>query len=106
MAQSKIQTSGFSHDTWTRDRYVMVVFVTTKPQRRYHRDTLVNGTVERSGLLCIIWDVAEAGAESAAPVSAGIRSQTLTHSRSACESRQASGGTEVSSIYRDRTAAS
>jgi hypothetical protein len=67
MARGKIGMPGFMHGMWTRDGHVMMVFADEQAARRYHGDMLVQGAVERPGLRCIVWDVAEVGAESAAP---------------------------------------
>jgi hypothetical protein len=69
MARGKIGMLGFVHGTWTRDGHVMMVFADEHSARRYHGDMLAQGAVERPGLRCIVWDVAEVGAESAAPSS-------------------------------------
>jgi hypothetical protein len=69
MAQGKIGMPGFLHGTWTQDGHVMMVFADEQAARRYHGDMLAQGAVERPGLRCVVWDVAEVGAESAAPVS-------------------------------------
>ena len=44
--------------------------------RRYHGDMLTQGAVDRPGLRSIVWDVAEVGAESSAPVPADVTSDT------------------------------
>ena len=69
MAQGKIGMPGFLHGTWTRDGHVMMVFGDEESARRYHGDMLAQGAVERPGQRCIVWDVAEVGAESVAGVS-------------------------------------
>lgn len=66
MAQGKIGMPGFVHGTWTVDGHVMQVFSDEQSARRYHAEMLAQGAVERPGQRCIIWDVAEVGAESAA----------------------------------------
>jgi hypothetical protein len=68
MAHGKIGMPGFLHGTWTRDGHVMMVFADEQTAGRYHSDMLAQGAVERPGLRCVVWDVAEVGAESAAPL--------------------------------------
>ena len=65
MAQGKIGMPGFLHGTWTRDGHVMMVFADEQAARRYHGEMMPQGAGERPGLRCIVWDVAEVGAESA-----------------------------------------
>jgi hypothetical protein len=67
MAQGKVGMPGFVHGTWTMDGHVMQVFADEQTARRYHGDMLAQGAVERPGQRCIVWDVAEVAAESAAP---------------------------------------
>jgi len=54
----------------------MMVFADEQAARRYHGDMLAQGAVDRPGLRSVVWDVAEVGAESSAPVSADITSDT------------------------------
>jgi hypothetical protein len=72
MASGKIGMPGFLHGTWTQDGHVMMVFADEQAARRYHGDMLTQGAVDRPGLRSIVWDVAEVGAESSAPVSPDI----------------------------------
>ena len=67
MAQGKVGMPGFLHGTWTIDGHVMQVFADEQTARQYHGDMLAQGAVERPGQRCIVWDVAEVAAESAAP---------------------------------------
>ena len=67
MAQGKVGTQGFVHGTWTVDGHVMQVYADEDSARRYHADMLAQGAVERPGQRCVVWDVAEVGAESAMP---------------------------------------
>lgn len=66
MASSEVGTPGFLHGTWTLDGHMMQVFADERA-RRYHEAMLAQGAVERPGVQCIVWDVAEVGAESTAP---------------------------------------
>ena len=66
MASSKVGTPGFLHGTWTLDGHMMQVFADERNARRYHDAMLAQGAVERPGVRCIVWDVAEVGAESSA----------------------------------------
>lgn len=68
MAQGKIGTPGFVHGTWTVDGHVMQVYADEESARRYHAAMLAQGAVERPGQRCVVWDVAEVGAESAMPI--------------------------------------
>ena len=68
MAKGKVGIPGFVHGTWTQDGHVLMVFADEQSARRYHGDMLSQGAVERPGLRCIVWDVAEVAAESWAPV--------------------------------------
>lgn len=65
MAQGKLELPGFLHGTWTVDGHVMQVYADEVSARRYHQDMIRQGAVERPGQRCIVWDVAEVGAESA-----------------------------------------
>lgn len=65
MAQGKLELPGFLHGTWTVDGHVMQVYDDEVNARRYHQDMIMQGAVERPGQRCIVWDVAEVGAESA-----------------------------------------
>ena len=65
MAQGKLTMPGFVHGTWTVDGHAILVFADEQSARRYHSDMLAQGAVERPGQRCIVWDVAEVGAESA-----------------------------------------
>jgi len=65
MAQGKLGMPGFVHGTWTVDGHALLVFADELSARRYHGDMLDQGAVERPGQRCIVWDVAEVGAESA-----------------------------------------
>ena len=67
MAQGKIGMPGFVHGKWTVDGHVMQVYADEESARRYHADMLSQGAVERPGQRCVVWDVAEVGAESAVP---------------------------------------
>jgi hypothetical protein len=67
MAEGKLGLSGYLHGTWTLDGHMMQVYADEQSARRYHADMLTRGLVERPGVQCIVWDVAEVGAESAAP---------------------------------------
>jgi hypothetical protein len=69
MARSKTAMPGFAHGTRTQDGHVMMVFADEQAARRYHGEMLAQGAGERPGLRCVVWDVAEVGAKSAAPVS-------------------------------------
>ena len=69
MARGKTEMPGFVHGTWTQDGHVMMVFADEQAARRYHGEMLALGAGERPGLRCVVWDVAEVGAESAAPAS-------------------------------------
>ena len=68
MAQGKVGTQGFVHGTWTVDGHVMQVYADEESARRYHADMLAQGAVERPGQRCVVWDVAEVGAESSMPM--------------------------------------
>ena len=67
MASSKVGTPGFVHGTWTLDGHMMQVYIDEQTARRYHDAMLTQGAVEPPGVKCIVWDVAEVGAESAIP---------------------------------------
>jgi hypothetical protein len=71
---------GFVHGTWTQDGHVMMVFADEQAARRYHGEMLAQGAGERPGLRCVVWDVAEVGAESTAPVSSWHRGGDGTRS--------------------------
>jgi hypothetical protein len=43
------------------------VFADEQNARRYHHAMLAQGAVERPGVRCIVWDVAQVGAESFTP---------------------------------------
>lgn len=64
MASSKVGTPGFLHGTWTLDGHMVQVYADEASARRYHEDMLAQGATERPGLRCVVWDVAEVGAES------------------------------------------
>ena len=65
MAEGKLALPGFIHGTWTVDGHVMQVYADEVSARTYHQDMIRQGAVERPGQRCIVWDVAEVGAESA-----------------------------------------
>ena len=65
MAEGKLELPGFVHGTWTVDGHMMQVYADEVSARRYHQDMIRQGAVERPGQRCIVWDVAEVGAESA-----------------------------------------
>jgi hypothetical protein len=64
MASSKVGTPGFLHGTWTLDGHMVQVYADEQNARRYHEAMLDQGAVERLGVQCLVWDVAEVGAES------------------------------------------
>ena len=68
MAAGKLGVPGFLHGVWTVDGHVMQVYADEANARRYHQDMLTQGAVERPGQRCLVWDVAEVGAESAVAV--------------------------------------
>ena len=67
MASSKVGTPGFRHGTWTVDGHMVQVYDDEQTARGYHDAMLAQGAVERPGVQCIVWDVAEVGAESSSP---------------------------------------
>jgi hypothetical protein len=64
MASSKVGTPGFLHGTWTLDGQMIQVFADEANARRYHDAMVEQGAVERPGVRCVVWAVAEVGAES------------------------------------------
>ncbi len=78
MARSKLAMQGFVHGTWTLDGHALLVFDDEQSARRYHRDMLNQGSVEGPGQRCIVWDVAEVGAESATDPPRGRADTTST----------------------------
>jgi hypothetical protein len=64
MAQGKIGMPGFVHGTWTNDGHAILVFDDETTARKYHDDMRSQGLGERPGLRCVLFDIAEVGAES------------------------------------------
>lgn len=64
MASSKVGTPGFLHGTWTLDGHMVQVYADEASARRYHDAMRAQGAIERPGLRCVVFDVAEVGAES------------------------------------------
>ncbi|MEV7037680.1 hypothetical protein [Amycolatopsis sp. NPDC051061] len=64
MASSKVGTPGFVHGTWTLDGHMIQVYADEANARRYHQEMLDGGFTEQPGVRCVVWDVAEVGAES------------------------------------------
>jgi hypothetical protein len=64
MASSKVGTPGFIHGTWTLDGHMVQVYTDEESARNYHDAMRAQGVIERPGLRCIVFDVAEVGAES------------------------------------------
>jgi hypothetical protein len=64
MASSKVGTPGFLHGTWTLDGHMVQVYADEANARRYHDEMRAGGFLERPGLRCVVWAVAEVGAES------------------------------------------
>jgi hypothetical protein len=64
MASSKVGTPGFLHGTWTLDGHMVQVYADEQNARRYHDAMVAQGALERPGVECVVWDVAEVGAES------------------------------------------
>ena len=66
MASAKVGTPGFVNGTWTQDGHAIQVFDNEDDARRYHAKMRDEGYLERPGLKCLVWGVAEVGAESQA----------------------------------------
>jgi len=64
MASSKVGTPGFIHGTWTLDGHMVQVYADEASARKYYDDMRAQGLIARPGLRCIVFDVAEVGAES------------------------------------------
>jgi hypothetical protein len=64
MASSKAGLPGFVHGTWMLDGHMIQVYEDGANARRYHEDMREQGHLERPGVRCIVWDVAEVGAEA------------------------------------------
>lgn len=64
MAEGKLALPGFVHGTWTRDGHTVQVYADEASARRYYDDMHAAGVLERSGVRCLVFDVAEVGAES------------------------------------------
>ncbi|WP_410622249.1 hypothetical protein [Amycolatopsis sp. cmx-8-4] len=64
MASSKVGTPGFVHGTWTVDGHMIQVYADEANARRYHDDMLAQGFTDQPGVRCVVWAVAEVGAES------------------------------------------
>ncbi|UOZ04311.1 hypothetical protein [Amycolatopsis sp. WQ 127309] len=64
MASSKVGTPGFVHGTWTLDGHMIQVYADEANARRYHDDMLARGFTDQPGVRCVVWAVAEVGAES------------------------------------------
>jgi hypothetical protein len=64
MASSKVGLPGFLHGTWTLDGHMVQVYADEASARKYYDDMRAQGAIERPGVRCIVWDVAEVGAES------------------------------------------
>jgi hypothetical protein len=67
MASSKVGTPGFLHGTWTLGGRMVQVYADEQNARRYHDAMVAQGALERPGVECVVWDVAEVGAESSVP---------------------------------------
>lgn len=52
------------HGTWTLDGHMIQVYADEADARRYHQAMLDGGFTEQPGVRCVVWDVAEVGAES------------------------------------------
>jgi hypothetical protein len=64
MASSKVGTPGFVHGTWTLDGHMVQVYADEANARRYHDDMRDRGLLDQPGVRCVVWAVAEVGAES------------------------------------------
>ena len=64
MAAGKVGMPGFLHGTWTLNGHAVLVFADEPSARRYHDEMRSSGAFEGPGQRCVVFDVAEVGAES------------------------------------------